>query len=197
MAPIAGEVTMQWRNSKDRFGWLAMSLHWVMAVMVPGLAAVGLWMTSLNYYSPWYTSAPFWHKSVGLVFAALLLVRLLWRWLSPAPAALPTHSRVERMAAGTAQWLMYAAMLIIVISGYLISTADGSSIDVFSLFSVPATISGIEGQEDIAGEVHFVLAVALIAIAALHMLAALKHHFIDGDTTLKRMLGFGAGSGRA
>ena len=68
---------MQWRNSKDRFGWLAMSLHWVMAVMVPGLAAVGLWMTSLNYYSPWYTSAPFWHKSVGLVFAALLLVRLL------------------------------------------------------------------------------------------------------------------------
>ena len=87
---------MQWRNSKDRFGWLAMSLHWVMAVMVPGLAAVGLWMTSLNYYSLWYTSAPFWHKSVGLVFAALLLVRLLWRWLSPAPAALPCSSCKQR-----------------------------------------------------------------------------------------------------
>ena len=144
---------MQWRNSKDRFGWLAMSLHWVMAVMVPGLAAVGLWMTSLNYYSPWYTSAPFWHKSVGLVFAALLLVRLLWRWLSPAPAALPTHSRVERMAAGTAQWLMYAAMLIIVISGYLISTAKGSGVSLFGWFDVPALISGLPEQADRAGAV--------------------------------------------
>ena len=155
---------MQWRNSKDRFGWLAMSLHWVMAVMVPGLAAVGLWMTSLNYYSPWYTSAPFWHKSVGLVFAALLLVRLLWRWLSPAPAALPTHSRVERMAAGTAQWLMYAAMLIIV-------------------------ISGLPEQADRAGAVHYWLALGLLGLAGLHALGALKHHLIDKDNTLRRMLG--------
>lgn len=180
---------MQWRNSKDRFGWLAMSLHWVMAVMVPGLAAVGLWMTSLNYYSPWYTSAPFWHKSVGLVFAALLLVRLLWRWLSPAPAALPTHSRVERMAAGTAQWLMYAAMLIIVISGYLISTAKGSGVSLFGWFDVPALISGLPQQADRAGAVHYWLALGLLGLAGLHALGALKHHLIDKDNTLRRMLG--------
>jgi cytochrome b561 len=65
-------------------------------------------------------------------------------------------------------------------------------VDVFSLFEVPAIISDIEGQEDIAGDVHLVLAITLVVIAALHMLAAFKHHFIDRDVTLRRMLGFHA-----
>ncbi|MOA52423.1 hypothetical protein D3C78_1757160 [compost metagenome] len=74
-------------------------------------------------------------------------------------------------------------------SGYLISTADGRGIEVFGWFTVPATLSGIDGQEDIAGVVHLWLAWGLIGMAALHALAALKHHFIDRDATLSQMLG--------
>ena len=81
-------------------------------------------------------------------------------------------------------------MAAIMLSGYLISTADGRAIEVFSWFEVPATLSDIDGQEDIAGDIHEILAWTLIVLVALHALAALKHHFIDKDTTLKRMTFF-------
>ncbi|MNR57354.1 hypothetical protein D3C85_1781150 [compost metagenome] len=75
------------------------------------------------------------------------------------------------------------------ISGYLISTAEGVAIDVFGWFSVPATLSGLPEQADVAGVIHFYLAWSLVVLAVLHALAALKHHFLDRDPTLTRMLG--------
>jgi cytochrome b561 len=79
------------------------------------------------------------------------------------------------------------------LSGYLISTADGRAVEVFGWFSIPATLSGLENQEDIAGEIHEWLAFTLIGLVMLHALAATKHHFINRDATLKRMLGTGNG----
>ena len=89
---------MQWRNTNDRFGLVTGSLHWLMALAVIGLTALGLWMTSLTYYSPYYTSAPFWHKSIGLVFAALLVLRLIWR------AATPSLRMWRVTSAGSGVW---------------------------------------------------------------------------------------------
>ncbi len=79
--------------------------------------------------------------------------------------------------------------LAVIVAGYLISTADGEPISVFGWFSVPATLSGLPDQADVAGEIHLYLAWALVVFAVLHALAALKHHFVDRDPTLKRMLG--------
>ena len=84
--------------------------------------------------------------------------------------------------------LMYALMYLLLLSGYLISTADGRGINVFGLFTGPASISGLQNQADIAGELHQWLAYVLIGLISLHALAALKHHFVDRDQTLKRML---------
>jgi cytochrome b561 len=77
---------------------------------------------------------------------------------------------------------------MLMLSGYLISTAAGRGINVFGLFSVPASINGLQNQADIAGKVHELLAFALIALTILHALAALKHHLVDRDQALKRML---------
>jgi cytochrome b561 len=99
--------------------------------------------------------------------------------------------RLERLLASSAHALLYVLLFAVMLAGYLISTADGRAIDVFGLFSVPATLTAIENQEDIAGEIHLVLAIVLVSLAAVHALAALKHHFIDRDRTLKRMLGLG------
>jgi cytochrome b561 len=79
-------------------------------------------------------------------------------------------------------------MLLLMLSGYLISTADGRAIIVFDLIHIPALPWSIDRQEDIAGEIHNLLAWALIAMAVLHALAALKHHFINKDHSLVRML---------
>jgi cytochrome b561 len=85
--------------------------------------------------------------------------------------------------------VLYLGLFLVMMSGYLISTADGRAISVFGLFDVPALITSIPNQADSAGLVHEYAAWALVIFAVVHALAALKHHFIDRDATLKRMLG--------
>lgn len=180
---------MPLRNDARRFGLVSVVLHWGVALTVFGLFGVGLWMVGLDYYSPWYQQAPFLHKSVGVVLFAVMLLRLVWRWISPPPPALATHARWERIGAHLGHLALYLLVFAILISGYLISTADGRPVSVFGLFEVPATLSGLDRQEDIAGAVHYWLAWTLIALVVVHAAAALKHHFIDRDVTLLRMLG--------
>jgi cytochrome b561 len=146
-------------------------------------------MVGLDYYSSWYKTAPDLHKSIGLLLFAVMLGRVLWRWLSPPPAALPNHGRMTRLASKLGHGFLYLGLLVLMLSGYLISTADGRPIEVFGLFSVPATLPAIPNQEDVAGLVHEYLAWALVIFAGIHALAALKHHFIDRDLTLVRMFG--------
>lgn len=180
---------MQVRNTRERYGLMAVSLHWIMAVGVIGTAIAGLWMTGLDYYSPWYQTAPFWHKSVGIVLAALIILRLLWRWANPSPAALSHHQRWEVVLAKVIHSLLYVLLLVIVISGYLISTAKGRGVSVFGWFEAPALVTGLPSQADRAGFVHYWLGVTLLGLVGLHALGALKHHFLDHDNTLRRMLG--------
>src|SRR5690606_6636088 len=108
---------------------------------------------------------------------------------SPSPAALASHGAATRLATRLGHGFLYVGLFVLMLSGYLISTADGRPIEVFGLLSVPATLSGLPGQEDIAGLVHEYLAWALVIFAGIHGLAALKHHFIDRDRTLLRMFG--------
>lgn len=98
-------------------------------------------------------------------------------------------SRFEVVAAKAAHGVMYLLLLTIFVSGYLISTSDGRGIEVFNWFTVPGAGELFSGQSDIAGEIHFYAAWAVILIAGLHAVAALKHHFIDKDNTLRKMLG--------
>ena len=183
---------MQLKNTNTRYGLVAISLHWLVALTVIGLAILGLWMVDLSYYSPYYRSGPFWHKSIGLALFAVLVFRLLWRAFSPRPQHLPNHKRWEIGTAGVAHALLYLMLLVIVISGYLISTATGQGISFFGWFEVPALLTGLPQQADRAGLVHYWVAIAVLGLAALHALGALKHHFIDRDDTLRRMLGMRA-----
>jgi len=180
-----------WRNTELSYGLLTILAHWLVTVAVIGLFALGLWMTGLDYYDPWYKQAPDIHRSIGVLLFLVLALRLLWRFVNPPPRPLPTQSAVERRLAGINHFLLYALMFAVIATGYLVSTADGRPVDVFGLFSVPATLSGLENQEDIAGDIHLALAIALISLAGLHALAAIKHHFVDRDATLLRMLGRG------
>ena len=180
---------MNARNSERRYGWVAVTLHWGVALMVVGLFALGLWMTSLGYYDPWYRKGPDLHRAVGVLLFALLILRLAWRGFNPPPAAEPSHAPWERLVAHCAHRTLYLLLILICLSGYLISTADGRPVPIFGGFEIPALIHGIDRQEEYAGTAHYVLALITIALAGLHALAALKHHFIDRDRTLLKMLG--------
>jgi len=178
------------RNSSQTYGWIHIALHWTTALSVFGLFALGLWMRTLDYYDTWYYQAPEIHKSVGILLFGLVGVRLIWRWANPHPV--PLGSPLENRVAHLAHVLLYLLLFTLMFSGYLIPTAKGRPIDVFHWFNVPATLYGYPHQEDIAGEIHAVLAYVLIGLVVLHAGAALKHHWIDRDRTLLRMLGRGA-----
>lgn len=161
-------------------------LHWLTAFAVIGMFASGLWMVDLTYYSDWYKTAPHWHKSIGLTLFALTIVRLLSRVVYSRP---PTHGNAfEKKASKLGHIALYTLLLVMFVSGYLISTADGRPIDIFNWFALPSIGELIDNQEDIAGDIHFYLAWTLIVTAALHAIAALKHHFFNKDNTLKQML---------
>ena len=102
---------------------------------------------------------------------------------------MPSHKRWEKRTSALVQFCLYLGIFVLVLSGYLISTEDGRPIAVFTWFDVPALGALFANQADIAGLVHEYVAYSLIALAVLHGLAALKHHFIDKDNTLKRMFG--------
>ena len=177
------------KNSQSRYGMVSIIVHWLVAVTVFGLFAVGFWMVDLSYYSSWYRTAPHWHKSVGILLAMVMLFRLFWRFISPPPAPVASHKGWEKLTAAAVQLALYLGIMLLVITGYLISTEDGRPVQVFGWFEVPSLGALFTNQADIAGLIHEYVAYSLVTLALLHAAAALKHHFIDKDHTLKRMFG--------
>ncbi len=176
-------------NTATQWGLLSITFHWLTLLFVIGLYALGWYMVELDYYDSWYRVGPFWHKSFGLVLFTLVLTRLCYRVLSSSPSHLASHAPWEILIAKVAHTFLYLSLIVACISGYLISTADGRGISFFDLADVPAIISGFENQEDLAGDIHVWATNFLVFLAGLHGLAALKHHFLDRDETLLRMLG--------
>jgi len=116
-------------------------------------------------------------------------LRIVWRLMNPRPEPMPGHRRWEIIAAHLAHGLLYVLLFVAMVSGYLISTADGSSVSVFGWFYVPSITGRIKGMEDTAGVVHYWVTWSVVVLAGIHALGALKHHVIDRDNTLRRMLG--------
>lgn len=179
-------------NSLSRYGIISITFHWLVAVSVFIMFTLGYWMVDLTYYSSWYRLAPWWHKSIGVLLFAVVMLRLLWKTFNITPLPVSTHSLLEQRLARLAHLLLYLLLVAVMLSGYLISTADGRAIAVFDWFSLPGAGELFTGQADIAGVFHQYLAYTLIGLSLLHAAAALKHHFIDKDVTLKRMFGHSA-----
>lgn len=175
-----------WRNTRSGWGITSIAFHWVSALAMIGLFILGWWMTDLSYYDNWYNLGPWWHRSVGMLLLFATLLRLTWRFFQPTPAA--QGHRLERLAAHLGHIALYALILLVMTSGYLISTAKGAGISVFGWFEVPALVSGLPNQASIAGDIHWYASLVVMFLAAGHTLAALKHHVIDRNDTLVRML---------
>ncbi|MGF1740184.1 cytochrome b [Vibrio profundum] len=174
-------------NLVRNYNFTARLMHWVSAFVILAMFVVGLWMVDLDYYSQWYNLAPHWHRSVGILLAGLMLARYGWMLVTMSPKH--EGKPIEILLARIVHKLMYLLTLVIVVSGYLLSTADGRGIDVFDWFTVPGAGELFAYQSDLAGQIHWYSALILIVFASLHALAAFKHHFIDKDNTLRKMVG--------
>ncbi|MBL4775523.1 MAG: cytochrome b [Mariprofundus sp.] len=175
------------KNTLSSYGWITIALHWLMAMMIFGLFGLGLWMVELGYYDSWYHDAPYIHKAVGMLLLMLLLFRFVWRLSNTRPDLM--GARWEQLIALTVHRSHYLLLFGVTMTGYLIPTAESVGIDVFGLFIVPASFSFTKEQADLIGLLHLYIAWAVIGLAGAHAAAAMKHHVIDKDITLLRMLG--------
>jgi cytochrome b561 len=175
------------KNSPDRWGGISIALHWITAIFVIGLCCVGLIMTNLPT-GAFKMQVYGLHKSFGLTVLALTLFRLLWRLLSKVPETLANTPRWQRMAASATHSLLYLLLLFLPLSGWLYNSASGFPLKYFGLFKIPK-LSGFDRHlKSLAGDAHETLFYVLALVLLIHALAALKHHYLDKDTTLSRML---------
>lgn len=180
---------MRWRNSTTGFGAVSKALHWVMALLVIGILGVGLWMTGLPLGPDKFRIYAL-HKSFGFCVLMLVIVRMAWHLYSKKPGFVEGMKPWERLAAQAAHVFLYLAMLGMPLSGWLMSSAKGYTVTVFFTFDLPHLIGESEKLGQFFSTAHWVLAYALIAAVAVHIGAALKHHFINKDETLRRILPF-------
>jgi len=175
------------RNTSTSYGLVSIGLHWLMAIAIFAMFGLGVWMKSLGYYDAWYNKGPDLHQSIGVLVLALLLFRICWVFINVKPDAF--GAQWERTGGIIVHRLFYVLMLVIMVSGYLIPTAKGEGFDIFGDLHMPALLSLTALQADMNGAIHRYMAWSTIILAALHALAALKHHFVNKDDTLLRILG--------
>ena len=179
------------KNTRESFGWISISLHWLMAVGLIAMYFLGDYMVGLDYYDKWYKDAPEIHKGAGFIIGVSMVLRLLWNQMQEKPQHLDPKTVRMNWMASAAHYMFYLLVLVLVVSGYLISTAKGQGIEVFGLFEIPALLPDDKDRGELAGDIHELLGLGFMLLVAVHALAALAHHFFMKDRTLKRMFGIG------
>jgi cytochrome b561 len=170
-----------------RYSATAIALHWLMAIGLIGLFAFGLYMADLPF-SPSKLQFLSWHKWAGITLFMLAIARLAWR-IAHRPPALPEHmSRGEQLVAHAGHGLLYLLMLAIPLSGWLMSSAKGVQTVYFGVLPIPDLLQKNKELGTLLQTVHWGLNMLLAAIVIGHVAAALKHHYIDKDDVLTRML---------
>ncbi|MFU8878152.1 MAG: cytochrome b, partial [Wenzhouxiangellaceae bacterium] len=128
------------------------------------------------------------HKSIGMTVLLLVLLRIAWRLFNRPPPLPPWTPAWERRAAAATHWLLYGLILAMPLSGWAWTSSAGYGAEFFGLLDIPGIAPVDERLEEILGGVHEWLSRAILALVALHVLAALRHHFVLKDNVLKRML---------
>jgi cytochrome b561 len=201
---------MQLLNTSERYGAVSQTLHWMTAALVVVLIVSG---KAGDIEAEEGNELHFWHSSLGLLVLLLVIARIVWRFVTPPPKQPATASRLAGRMATALHLLFYAFLVALPLSGWLASSAEGGTVSFFGVATLPqwsaprpssanvavdeegeriasssAAREDQEGGEDFFEEAHEVLGNALLILVILHALAALKHHFMDKDDVLLRML---------
>lgn len=175
-------------SSSTHYTHPAVALHWLIALLIVGGFSLGLYMSDLPV-SPQKLKYFSWHKWSGITVLGLALLRLLWRATHPAPAPLP-GPRWQHEAARATHLALYILIVAIPLSGWTYSSASGYPVVYFGIkaLRLPDLVAKDKALAEQLKSLHHVLNWTLLALVLLHLGAALKHHFLDHDATLRRML---------
>jgi len=176
------------KNNIQKYGLLSKLLHWLIASVMLFLIWLGWYMTGLSYYNPLYHQSIDLHKALGLTVFILFCIKVTWFMISPLPKLDNNLRRWEHAAALLVHSMLWGMIILLPITGYIISISAGASISFFGLLDVPAMVNISEYLRDSAIGFHYYLAYGGTAFVGIHIVAAFKHHFINKDNTLRRMI---------
>lgn len=180
-------------DSKQKLSGITVTLHWTVAITVICLLAVGIYMEENEVYSLYPI-----HKSVGAIIFLVILARVGWRISQGWPTPVSQFAKAELILTRVTHYVLLIATVLMPLSGMTMSIAGGHGLDVFSLEIVAANPDPANPDKmlplnkslaKLAHGAHGLIANILIAAILLHIAGALKHHVIDKDGTLRRMLG--------
>jgi len=174
-----------------RYNTVAMVLHWLLALVILAMFGIGIYMTDLPF-SPQRLKLYNWHKWAGVTFLALTLLRLVWR-MTHRPPALPvavtrTMPGWQHRAYHATHHLMYLLFFAVPLVGWAYSSAAGFPVVWFGQIPLPDLLPVNKEVAELIKPLHKLLALALMALAGLHIAAAIKHQWVDRDGLLSRML---------
>lgn len=174
-------------TARNQYTLFAIGLHWWIALLIFIAFPLGIYMHDLPF-SPTKLKLFSWHKWIGVTVFLFVIVRILWR-LSHKPPTLPDNiARWQKIVIHISHSLLYLLMVAIPLSGWLMSSAKGFQTVWFGVLPLPDLLDKNKELGNLLSVVHTTLNFSLLALVILHVNAALKHHFVDKDNVLQRML---------
>ena len=186
LAHRTGKRDTQAQPSPDRYSGTAMLLHWMVALFLLVLIGLGWYMVGIPRGTPERAYFYNLHKSIGVTAALLIALRILWRITHPPPALPATMPQWQQRAARLTHFLLYVCIIVMPLSGFIASNFTKFGV---TYFGVPLPILGWEDRAiyGVFNSIHVFTSYLLVALIALHVLAALKHLAVDHDLVFQRM----------
>jgi len=172
------------------YGKPAIALHWIIALLIFAAFGLGLYMTDIPGFTPTKLKLYSYHKWIGITVLIFAVLRVLWRLTHPAPSPVAGMPKWQHKAAEGAHLVLYLLILAVPLTGYLLSVAAGIKVVYLGVWELPMPFDKSDALKDLFSMAHEWLNWTMATIVVLHILAALKHHIIDRDGTLRRMLPF-------
>lgn len=169
----------------DRWAASVIGFHWVMAILIAGVMALG-WIAEQYPSSPDKVTLFVWHKSLGLTVFVLVFFRLFNRWRHAAPG----HPLAgwEKGLSRAVQGTLYLCMLAMPLSGWIINSAADFPLKLFWLIPLPPLVGPSETLAELAEEAHVTILWVMLGLMLLHIAGSLRHHFLGRNRVLRAML---------
>ncbi len=174
-------------NMSARYTMTAIVLHWLMALLIFAVFPLGLYMHDLKL-SPLKLQLYSYHKWIGVTLLVLAILRVLWRTTHTPPPLPDSIARWQQIASSAVHALLYALLLAVPMSGWLMSSAKGVQTVWFGLLPLPDLLEKDKALGQLLGSVHQNLNYLLLLLVLAHIAAALKHRYVDRDEVMNRML---------
>ena len=176
------------RSSPRDWGLVTITLHWLTAILIFITIPLGIVAESWRL-SPTKLDLFVLHKSFGLLILAFVLFRIVWRLFNPRPDFPRNTTAIQFRLAISTHYLLYLLLILLPVSGWIINDSGNFPYKWFWLIPMPDFLAKDVGLKDIATTIHTFLVILFVIILLLHVIAALRHHFILHDDVLMRMLG--------